>query len=160
LARTQRPTSAQVWLSLVRNWRLVMIGMLTVTTSTVAFYFITAYTPTFGREVLKLPGRANLIVTLCVAISNLWWLPVMGALSDRIGRRPLLICCSLLALLTSYPALGWLCIRPSFTRLLLVELWLSFLYGTYNGAMVVHLTEIVPAHVRTAAFSLSYSLAT
>jgi len=41
-----------------------------------------------------------------------------------------------------------------------VELWLSFLYGGYNGAMVVHLTEIMPAHVRATGFSLAYSLAT
>jgi MHS family citrate/tricarballylate:H+ symporter-like MFS transporter len=41
-----------------------------------------------------------------------------------------------------------------------VLLWLSFLYGSYNGAMVVALTEIVPAEVRTAGFSLAYALAT
>jgi hypothetical protein len=41
-----------------------------------------------------------------------------------------------------------------------VELWLSFLYGSYNGAMVVWLTEVMPARVRTSGFSLAYSLAT
>ena len=41
-----------------------------------------------------------------------------------------------------------------------MELWLSFLYGSYNGAMVVSLTEIMPVEVRTAGFSLAYSLAT
>jgi MFS transporter, MHS family, citrate/tricarballylate:H+ symporter len=49
---------------------------------------------------------------------------------------------------------------PTFQKMLIVELWLSFLYGSYNGAMVVALTEIVPASVRTAGFSLAYSLAT
>jgi hypothetical protein len=49
---------------------------------------------------------------------------------------------------------------PSFSKLLIVELWLSFLYAGYNGAMVVYLTEIVPVAVRTAGFSLAYSLAT
>ena len=42
----------------------------------------------------------------------------------------------------------------------MVLLWLSFLYGSYNGAMVVALTEVVPAKVRTTGFSLAYSLAT
>ena len=42
----------------------------------------------------------------------------------------------------------------------MVLLWLSFLYAGYNGAMVVALTEVVPASVRTAGFSLAYSLAT
>jgi len=50
--------------------------------------------------------------------------------------------------------------RASFTRLLTVELWLSFIYGSYNGAMVVFLTEIMPIDVRTSGFSLAYSLAT
>jgi hypothetical protein len=36
----------------------------------------------------------------------------------------------------------------------------SFLYGSYNGAMVVYLTEIMPAEVRASGFSLAYSLAT
>jgi hypothetical protein len=43
---------------------------------------------------------------------------------------------------------------------LTVELWLSFIYGSYNGAMVVALTEIMPVEVRTSGFALAYSLAT
>jgi hypothetical protein len=39
-------------------------------------------------------------------------------------------------------------------------MWLSFLYGSYNGAMVVFLTEIMPVDVRTTGFALAYSLAT
>ncbi len=84
----------------------------------------------------------------------------MGSVSDRIGRRPLLITFTALTLLTAYPAMQWLIAEPSFGRLLAVELWLSFLYGSYNGAMVVTLTEIMPPAVRTTGFSLAYSLAT
>jgi MFS family permease len=131
-----------------------------VTMTTVSFYMITAYTPTFGNSVLRLASIESLIVTLCVGASNLFWLPVMGALSDRIGRRPLLFACTILMLLTAYPSLLWLVRQPSFWRLLTVELWLSFLYGSYNGAMVVFLTEIMPIDVRTTGFSLAYSLAT
>jgi len=137
-----------------------MFGMLLVTMTTVTFYFITAYTPTFGREVLKLSNIDSLITTMCVGISNLFWLPVMGAASDRLGRRPLLILFTLLMIVSAYPALAWLVSAPSFTRLLAVELWLSFIYGSYNGAMVVALTEIVPLHVRTSGFAVAYSLAT
>jgi len=53
----------------------------------------------------------------------------------------------------------WLVAVPSFGRLLGVELWLSFLYAWYNGAMIVALTEIMPAEVRTTGFSIAYSLA-
>ena len=156
----RRPSVPEILRSLVANWRVVVLGTMLVTMTTVSFYMITAYTPTFGQTVLHLASRDNLVVTLCVGLSNLFWLPVMGALSDRIGRRPLLLSCTILALLTAYPSLAWLVSGISFPRLLAVELWLSFLYGSYNGAMVVYLTEIMPAEVRATGFSLAYSLAT
>jgi MHS family citrate/tricarballylate:H+ symporter-like MFS transporter len=154
------PTPEQILQALLQNWRIVIIGMMMVTMTTVSFYFITAYTPTFGKEVLKLTGTESLVVTLCVGISNLFWLPTMGAVSDRVGRQPLLVLFTVLMLLSAYPVLSWLVAEPSFRRLLTVELWLSFLYGSYNGAMIVALTEIVPVRLRTAGFSVAYSLAT
>ncbi len=160
VARKHRPSTSEILRSLMANWRIVVIGILMVTMTTVSFYMITAYTPTFGNSVLRLASIESLIVTLCVGASNLFWLPVMGALSDRIGRRPLLFACTILMLLTAYPAMLWLVREPSFSRLLEVELWLSFIYGSYNGAMVVFLTEIMPADVRTTGFALAYSLAT
>ena len=145
---------------LVANWKLVITGMLLVVFTTSSFYLITAYTPTFGKQALKLAASDTFIVTLCVGISNFFWLPVAGAISDRVGRRPMLIVVPILVLLTSYPAMSWLVTAPTFAKLLVVELWFSFFFGVYNGAMVPLLTEMMPAHVRTAAFSLAYSLAT
>ncbi|MBN9597546.1 MAG: MFS transporter [Afipia sp.] len=160
LARKHHPTLPEIINSILSNWRIVLAGMLLVVMTTVSFYLITVYTPTFGKSVLKLTITDSLIVTFCVALSNLFWLPVMGALSDRIGRRPILAGFTILTILTAYPAMSWLVSSPSFERMLMVELWLSFLYASYNGAMVVALTEIVPASVRTVGFSLCYSLAT
>lgn len=159
-ARKHHPNVREILRSLAANWGVVAIGTLMVTMTTVSFYMITAYTPTFGNSVLHLAALDGLIVTLCVGASNLFWLPIMGSLSDRVGRRPLLICFTVLMLATAYPAMAWLVSAPSFARLLAVELWLSFLYGSYNGAMVVFLTEIMPIDVRTSGFSLAYSLAT
>ncbi|MGV6393629.1 MFS transporter [Pseudomonas caspiana] len=159
-ARTHRPTLKEVVRSIGQNFGLVIGGMALVIMTTVSFYLITAYTPTFGKNELHLSDLDSLLVTVCVGISNFIWLPVMGALSDRIGRKPLLISATVLAIATAYPALSWLVAHPSFGNLLMVELWLSFLYGSYNGAMVVALTEIMPVEVRTTGFSLAYSLAT
>ncbi len=159
-ARKHHPSPSEIYASLITHWRVIVTGVAMALMTSVSFYTITAYTPTFGKEVLKLTQSDSLLVTLCVGLSNLFWLPVMGALSDRIGRRPLLVTFATLALLTAYPAMAWLVEAPSFNKMLLVELWLSFLYASYNGAMVVHLIEIVPAAVRTAGFALAYSLAT
>lgn len=154
------PSTSEILRSLSVNWRIVAIGTMLVTMTTVSFYMITAYTPTFGNSVLRLGNKDSLIVTMCVGASNLFWLPVMGALSDRVGRRPLLLIFTTLMLITAYPVMLWLVRAPSFARLLSVELWLSWIFGSYNGAMVVFLTEIMPAKVKTSGFSLAYSLAT
>ena len=158
--RTHRPDAREIFRSMCAHWSLVLAGMLLVAMTTVSFYLITIYTPTFGRGVLHLSTTDSLVVTLCVGVSNFLWLPVMGALSDRVGRRPLLLLFTVLTIVTAYPALAWLTASPSFGRMLAVELWLSFLYASYNGAMVVALTEVMPVEVRTSGFSLAYSLAT
>jgi len=160
LARKRHPAPAEILASLARNWRLVLAGAMLVTMTTVSFYLITAYAPTFGAETLRLGRVESLTATLCVGVSNFAWLPVMGALSDRVGRRPVLLAAAGLALVTAYPAMAWLVSAPSFVRLLAVELWLSLLYAGYNGAMVVYLIELMPAEVRASGFSLAYSLAT
>ena len=158
--RRHHPTVAEIFRSMAKNWRIVVLGMMMVLMTTVSFYLITVYTPTFGRRVLHLTSTQALLVTLCVGVSNLFWLPASGALSDRIGRRPLLIGCTIAAVLTAYPVLSWLVGSPSFGHLLMAELWLSVIYGCDNGAMIVYLTEIMPEAVRTAGFSMAYSLAT
>jgi MHS family citrate/tricarballylate:H+ symporter-like MFS transporter len=160
LARKHHPSFGQIVRSIAENWRIVVLGMMLVVMTTVSFYLITVYAPTFGKNVLKLSATDSLLVTFCVGLSNFFWLPVMGALSDRIGRWPLLVAFSILPIATAHPILSWLVSNPTFENMLVAELWLSFLYASYNGATIVALTEVMPAHVRTVGFSLAYSLAT
>jgi MFS transporter, MHS family, citrate/tricarballylate:H+ symporter len=160
LAQKHRPAMSEVLASLVSNWKIVGMGVLLSTMTTVCFYLITAYTPTYGIEVLHLTSRQSLMVTFFVGVSNFFWLPTGGAISDVVGRRPLLIFVTVAAMVTSYPAMLWLVSDPSTTRLLIVELWLSMFFGVYNGAMIPHLAEIMPPEIRTSGFSLAFSLAT
>jgi len=159
LAR-RRPSISKILRSTFANWRIVLLGMSMSVMTTVCFYLATVYTPTFGSTVLHLAEKDILIVTLCVGALSLVVLPLSGALSDRIGRAPILFTCTALALATAYPALTWLVNTPSLWRLLIVDLWLAFLYASYNGAMAVFLVEIMPPEVRVLGFSLAYSLAT
>jgi len=160
LTKKHHPTFKEIIKSLTINWQLVVAGMMLIVMTTVSFYLITVYTPTFGKSVMKLSIVDSLLITLFVGLSNFIWLPVMGALSDKIGRWPIMALFSGLALFTTYPALNWLVSNPSYEHMLAVELWLSFLYGSYNGATIVALTEIIPIQIRTTGFSLAYSLAT
>jgi MFS transporter, MHS family, citrate/tricarballylate:H+ symporter len=159
LAMKKHPTASEVFSSAAANWRIIVLGMLMVAMTTVTFYFITVYTPTFGKTVLNLSTRDSLLVTVFVAVTNFIWLPIGGALSDRIGRKIVLVAIAGLTLVTAYPLLAWLISAITFSKMLTVELVFSFYFGVYNGAMVAALTEIVPGHVRTTCFSLAFSLA-
>ncbi|WP_029877598.1 MFS transporter [Xanthobacter sp. 126] len=159
LKQKKHPTQSEVFAAMLANWQIVVLGMMLTAMTTVTFYFITVYTPTFGRNVLKLSITDSLLVTLLVATTNFIWLPIGGAISDRVGRRPVLLTIAILALATAYPALAWLVVEPTFNKMLMVELWFSMCFGVYNGAMVAALSEEVPAHVRTTCFSLAFALA-
>src|ERR1700726_2546116 len=159
LAMKKHPTGAEVFASAVANWRIVILGMMIAILTTTTFYFVTVYTPTFGKTVLKLTNQDALLVTLLVAVTNFIWNPVGGAISDRIGRKPVLLTIAGLSLLTAYPALHWLVAAPTFGKMLAVEMMFSFYFGVYSGTMLGALVEIVPAHVRTTCFSLAFALA-
>jgi MHS family citrate/tricarballylate:H+ symporter-like MFS transporter len=159
LAMKKHPSTSEVFSSAAVNWKIILLGMMLAAMTTVTFYFVTVYTPTFGKSVLKLSTQDSLLVTLMVAVTNFIWNPVGGALSDRIGRKPVLLAIAGLSFVTAYPALLWLTAAPTFGKMLAVELMFSFYFGVYSGTMLGALVEVVPAHVRTTCFSLAFALA-
>src|ERR1700692_367891 len=60
LARKHRPSISEILRSLERNWAIILVGTFMVTMTTVSFYMITAYTPTFGSSVLHLSNLDSL----------------------------------------------------------------------------------------------------
>jgi MHS family citrate/tricarballylate:H+ symporter-like MFS transporter len=158
LAMKKHPTTSEVFASAAVNWRIILLGMMLAAMTTVTFYFVTVFTPSFGKE-LHLPAQDALLVTLLVAVTNFIWNPVGGALSDRIGRKPVLMAIAGLSFVTAYPALLWLTAAPTFGKLLIVGMMFSLYFGVYSGTMLGALVEIVPKHVRTTCFSLAFALA-
>jgi MFS family permease len=155
----KRQSTGEIFRSLAANWKIILWSTMLVTLTSIMFYLITAYTPTFGKNVLGLKAIEAFWVTTCVAIVTFTMIPTMAAVSDRVGRKPMLAGASLVIALVAYPVMKWLVDAPSFMSLLLVETGLAVLYATYQASLVVTLTEIIPVNVRGTGFSLSYSLA-
>jgi MHS family citrate/tricarballylate:H+ symporter-like MFS transporter len=152
-------STGEVMRILLEHWPIVAVGVLLQVFNTTSFYFVGTYTAIFGSQVLHLAPAENLMVAFLVGISSFALLPIFGALSDRIGRWPQAISAPLVMILTAYPMMSWLVAAPSFTRLLLFGLWLSFLYAIYAGTLVPLITEIMPAKVRTSGFAIVISIA-
>lgn len=157
-ARKVRPSMGQVYRTLFENWKIVGTAIMMITLTAVTFYLITAYMPTFGKQVLGLGPMDGYIVTVCLGLANLMWMPVAGAWSDRIGHAPIMLAAATGLAVFSYPCMMWLVADPSFGRLLAVELFLGSIYGLWQGVLVGALVDMMPANVRTSGWSLAYSL--
>jgi len=157
-SRGHHPGLAEIWRTLLVNWRLIGTAMMMITLTAVMFYLITAYMAGFGSDVLHLSPVDSFLATICTGLANLVWIPIMGGLSDKVGRAPLLIAAAAAIAIVSYPCMEWLVAAPSLTRLFLVEMFLGSLYGMWQGVLIVAIVEIMPAEVRAAGWSVAYSL--
>jgi MFS family permease len=142
------------------NWALILNGMALSVMTTTTFYLITAYTPTYAQQALQMSPQDSLLIAMFVGFSNLLWLPVGGALTDRFGARPVMLLVTAAALITAYPVMSWLVETPDFSRLLAVLLLFSFYFGLYNGSLIPTLASVMPPEVRATAFSLAFVTAT
>ncbi len=156
---THARSTGEILRILAEHWPILVIGMAMTILNTTAFYFVNGYTPTFGSAALHLAPLGNFVVALVVGTASFILLPIGGAISDRIGRWPFAIGTPLLVLATAYPALSWLVAAPSFTRLLIVEMWLAVLYSMYAGALVPLLAEVIPGKVRSSGYAIILSIA-
>ncbi|MCW1368929.1 tricarballylate/proton symporter TcuC [Campylobacter jejuni] len=148
-------TFGAIFKSIRENTPIVIFGIMFVMMTTVTFYFITSYTPTFANKVLHFSKLESFMITSIIGLSNTFWLPFSGFLGDKIGRKPILLTMTFLGVVSAYPMLNFLTNNISFANLVLVELWFSFIFGAYNGAMVVSLSEIMPKNVKALGFSFS-----
>ena len=155
---THARTTREILRILLEHWQVVVIGILLTILNTTMFYFVNTYTALYG-SLLKLDPVGNFSVALTVGTASFIMLPAFGALSDRIGRWPLLIAAPALVLLTAYPAMSWLVAAPSFGRLMVVEFWLAILYAMYAGTLVPFVVELMPAKVRSSGYAIILSLA-
>jgi len=155
---THARTTREIIRILLEHWPVVLIGILLTILNTIMFYFVNTYTALYGG-LLKLNPVGNFTVALAVGTLSFALLPAFGALSDRIGRRRLLLAAPLLILATAYPAMSWLVSAPSLGRLLIVESWLAILYAMYAGTLVPFVVEVMPDKVRSSGYAIILSLA-
>lgn len=133
------------------------LGM--VVTGTITFYVVLIYIPTFARTQLHIPlDQAFLAQSIGLAVEVVL-IPIFGALSDRIGRKPVMIAALVLDLIVTYPLFVWVAANPSFGSLLTMQIILCGLFGVFNGPISTALAEQFPTRVRSTALAISYNVA-
>jgi MFS family permease len=139
--------------------RQVVTVMALTVCGTVAFYVILVYMPTFANRQLGMQLKdAFTAQVVAVAVLTLL-MPVFGALSDRVGRKLLMIVATLGLLVALYPLFSWIHAAPSFGRLLTMQLILCSLLAVFFGPFSAAVAEQFPAGVRSTGLALAYNLA-
>ena len=155
-----RPRERASGLALLRDHPRAVLTVMGLTAGgTLAFYAYSIYlqkflvnTSGFSNETASRVMTAALFVYMLLQ-------PLAGALSDRIGRKPLMIAFGIAGVLGTVPIFRALeTVANSFDAFLLVMLGLVIVTG-YTSINAVVKAELFPANIRTLGVALPYALA-
>ncbi len=138
------------------HWRLVAwLAALSVFNG-VSFYVMFVYVASWLQTADGIsPAHALEINTVSMLIL-LPALVISGWLSDRFGRRPVLLLAVLAAFVTAVP-LFWLMYHPSTVLILMGQMGFGVLIGLYGGTQSAAMVEAAPSAVRCTAVALGYN---
>ncbi|RQS62220.1 MFS transporter [Burkholderia sp. Bp8963] len=141
------------------NLRGVLVSIGQTVTGTAVFYVMLVNLPTFAHKTFGLPlDQVFNVQMLAVALLTVT-IPVAASLSDRIGRRPVLLAGMLALLTVTYPLFSWLAAAPSMGRLLVMQLVICVNIGIIYGPAPTALAEQFATRTRSTSIALAYNLA-
>lgn len=141
-----------------RHAKQLFIAMGLVVGGTVANYVNISYLPTYTATYLHLPLKSAFFALAVSVALMILIIPMVGALSDKIGRRPILLFSLTLYSIVVYPLFLWLTMQPTLSKLLCVEMICCVLLGIYFGVFAVTIAELFPKSIRSTGLGISYNL--
>jgi MFS transporter, MHS family, proline/betaine transporter len=124
---------------------------------TVSYYIILSYMPTFLQKYVKLSRTEALWSTTAGLLVLVVATPLMGLLSDRIGRKPLLLAACAGFVLLPYPLFVLMLSGVSLATVVVVQVVLALTIALYSGPGPAAIAEIFPTRVRSTWMSTGYS---
>jgi len=137
--------------------QIVVLGLVLIGAGTIGTY-ITNYIATFGQTQLNLSVSKSMTGQLAANAMIIVASLIGGPLSDRFGRKPLLILPNLALALLMVPMFGWIVASRSLESLVVTGLVMSFLLSLSAGPLYAAIAESLPPNARSRGFSLIYSL--
>ena len=123
------------------------------------FYILTVFVLAYGEEELGLAKGTMLTGVIIAAAIGLVTVPLWGALSDRVGRKPLYLAGAVITTLWAFPLFGLMDTGSP------VLIWLSIAVGVnlghdlMYGPQAAYFSELFGTRVRYSGASLGYQLA-
>jgi MHS family proline/betaine transporter-like MFS transporter len=138
--------------------RIATATMISIIGTTTNFIF-TIYLMNFAVQQQHLPADMALLSLTLSHTYLVVMLPVVGWLSDKVGRKPLMLISSFGFALASYPMFRAISDAPSVLTLFIVQFAASSLQVFYSGTIAPVLSELFPTRIRFTGLSIGYGLA-
>lgn len=138
-------------------WRTAVLGAMIISGATIATYLFN-YMATYGQNTLGFSASVSLGTTLAVNVARFFAILLGGWLSDRFGRRPLMIGPSILFTAAIVPAYAWLTTSDNPLLFIAINAVLAFVSTLPTGAIYTAITESLPKATRARTFALVYAL--
>lgn len=124
----------------------------------VGFYAVLTYLPTYLETAVGMPAESAQMATTISLVVYVAFVFLSGKISDRFGRKRMLITACVLFIVLTVPAF-MLLNTADFFIVLAVELVMCFVLTINDGTLSSYLTETFPTDVRYTGFALSFNLA-
>jgi MHS family proline/betaine transporter-like MFS transporter len=126
---------------------------------TVCFYILLSYMPTYTQKYVKISASMALWANTIGLFVLMVCIPIMGALSDKFGRKPLLLTCCLAYIVLPYPIFNFLVSGASYAQLIMVQILFAILISMFSGPGPAAIAEMFPTHARSTWMTSGYALA-
>ncbi|MFL6580500.1 MAG: MFS transporter [Burkholderiales bacterium] len=143
----------------VRNKRSLAVTFGLVICGTISYYVVLVYMPTFAKTQLGMPLTDAFVAQVIGLVCLTATIPLCGALSDRIGRRPILVAATIAYFILLYPLFDWVYAAPSLLRLTIMQGILCTLVGVFFGPISTAIAEQFPTGVRSTGLAIAYNFA-
>lgn len=145
--------------TIAHHWRHMLLCLGLVVVLNVAYYTALKYMPSYLTSRLGISEFDSILLSLAILVGMLILVTILGRISDRVGRRPVLFAACAGLILFSVPAFYLMSLHSfwwSLTGLGIVGFFVVFL----AGVMPATLPAIFPTNIRNGGFTISYNIST
>jgi MHS family proline/betaine transporter-like MFS transporter len=139
------------------HWRAILGSFGMVVCGTAAVYVIVLFLPIYATRQFGLIAWKSMAASAAMSAGLVVLCLFFGALSDRIGRKSVVLGGSIALMVLTYPLFSYFRSAPGIGSLLAIEAVLAIAIAAATGPSFAMMAEAVPTRVRTSSLSLSYN---
>lgn len=143
--------------SITKQFKWISVAFGATLTYGVGFYTVLSYLPSYFRTVSKLDGTSVFLITSITLIAHIIALPVWGSLSDRVGRRPVILSASIAVACFTYPVFQMIANGESIAVRAMGSAFLAVLIAAGAAPLFSYMAEMFPTKVRSSSISIGYN---